>query len=85
MTLAELGIMNLFIISILATGFVTLAAGTAIFFGNINRDVPALDSPARHGWALILLSGLITGVGAIADCANYIAGIGRRDPHNGPP
>ena len=74
MLIAELGLMNLII---LTTGFVTLTAGYIIFFRNRsrnrNRDLPDLENPTRNGWALILLSGLITSGGAVAGCANHIA------------
>ena len=50
---------------LLGMGFAALVAGSIIYFANLNRDVPDLDSPARYGWALILLSGLLTVVAVV--------------------
>ena len=57
--LAEIGASHLFALVMFGIGLLTMVTGTAIYLANLNKDVPSLDSPARTGWALIMLSGLI--------------------------
>ena len=57
---SDIGTTNLFVLSLLLVGLLTMVGGGIVYFTNLNRDVPNLDSPARVGWGLIMLSGFLT-------------------------
>ena len=50
------------ILVLLAVALVALAVGGIIYFSNLKKDVPDLDSDTRLGWRLILLAGAFVGV-----------------------
>ena len=50
------------ILVLLVFGLVALAVGGIIYFSNLKKDVPALDSATRLGWRLILLAGAFLGI-----------------------
>lgn len=50
------------ILVLLVVALVALAVGGIIYFSNLKKDVPDLDSDTRLGWRLILLAGAFVGV-----------------------
>ena len=50
------------ILALLVGSLVVLAMGGIIYFSNLKRDVPDLDSATRLGWRLILLAGAFMGI-----------------------
>ena len=73
--LTSLGPVDLSVLVLLLIGLATMVGGGFLYFGNLNRDVPSLDSPTRVGWGLILLSGILASAAVVL----YIAtgGLGR--------
>ena len=69
---SDIGATNLFVLSILLVGLLTMVGGGIVYFANLNRDIPNLDSPARVGWGLIVLSGILT----LAAVVLYVAIVG---------
>ena len=56
---SDIGVANLLVLLLLFVGLLTMVGGGIVYFANLNRDIPNLDSPARLGWGLIILSGFL--------------------------
>ena len=53
------------IFALLVVAQVVLVMGGIIYFSNLKKDVPDLDSATRIGWRLILLAGAFVGVAIV--------------------